>query len=71
MLETAAPDAIVRLERSALADEKEEIMLLYFLEQHHSSLIDFLTHHIQITHSGECGLLMQVNLIVDQVGKAC
>ena len=60
MLETAAPDAIVRLERTALAHEKEAIMQLYFEEQHHNSLTDYLTHHLHSAHRERHGLLMQV-----------
>lgn len=56
LLQTAAPDAIVRLERTALAGEKKEIEDIYFHHQHHSSIEDFLDHHVNSKHP----LLMQV-----------
>ena len=59
LLQTAAPDAIVRLKNTVLADKKKEIENIYFQQQKHSSIEDFLNHHV----NGECaesGLLMQV-----------
>lgn len=59
LLQTAAPDAIVRLEHTALAREKRAIESIYFQNQHHTSIEDFLDHLV----NGECaesGLLMQV-----------
>ena len=59
LLQTAAPDAIVRLKSTKLASEQAEIQKIYFKEQHHESMEDFLIHHVHEndTHSG---LLMQV-----------
>ena len=59
LLETAAPDAIVRLEHTALADKKREIKDIYFQQQHHSSIEDFLNHHVNGKRA-DSGLLMQV-----------
>ncbi len=56
MLQTASPDAIMRLENTELADEKREIERIYFKKQHHNSIEDFLINHV---HS-LVGLLMQV-----------
>ena len=60
LLQTASPDALVRLESTPLADQREEVSRLYFQEQHHSSIEDFLTHHIQRNSTRGGGLLMQV-----------
>jgi len=60
LLQTASPDAVVRLEYTPLADQKEELSRLYFQEQHHNSIEDFLAHHIQRTSTRGGGLLMQV-----------
>ena len=60
LLQTASPDALVRLEYTQLADQREELSRLYFQEQHHNSIEDFLAHHIQMNNTQGGGLLMQV-----------
>jgi len=60
LLQTASPDALVRLEHTLLADQREELLRLYFQEQHHNSVEDFLAHHIQKNSTRGGGLLMQV-----------
>ena len=70
LLQTAAPDAIVRLERTDLAGEQRAIEDIYFRQQHHSSIEDFLIQHVH-----ECDvktrLLMQVydKIIVNSILK--
>lgn len=59
LLQTASPDAIVRLERTDLAEEKRDIESIYFEQQHHNSIEDFLVHHVHGLHR-DVGLLMQV-----------
>ena len=59
LLQTAAPEAIVRLKRTPLADERELIKKIYFEDQHHNSIKDFLTYHVHQRDS-QSGLLMQV-----------
>ncbi len=61
LLQTAAPDAIVRLEYTDLAEEKKNIEDIYFKQQHHASIEDFLNHCVHGYHT-ETGLLMQVGL---------
>lgn len=65
LLQIASDDALIRLKRTVLADQWKELTQIYYLQQHHSSITDFLQHHIQ-----ECGdlgsqdgLLMQVNSV--------
>ena len=60
LLLTAAPDAIVRVECTALKNEKESIEHVYFRQQHHTSIIHFLEHHVN-EEQGHFGLLMQVS----------
>jgi len=60
LLQTASPDALVRLEYTSLAHQREELSRLYFQEQHHNSIQEFLTHHIQRNSTRRGGLLMQV-----------
>ena len=60
LLQMASPDALVRLEQSPLADQKEELLELYFKRQHHNSLEDFLAHHLQRNGTRGENLLMQV-----------
>ncbi len=63
ILQTAAPDSLFRLKTTALCEEESEIQKIYFQEQHHSSVSDFLHHYIQ-QNSGEKRLLMQVDFHV-------
>ena len=59
LLETAAPAAIVRLKNSELTEEIAAIKHIYFEEQHHRSIEDFLRHHLHSDHR-DTSLLMQV-----------
>ena len=59
LLQTASPDAIVRLEHTALSDEKDSISRIYSEEQYHRSMTEFL-HHFVHTPEAEGGLLLQV-----------
>ena len=45
LLYTACPDALIRLQKAALRGYQKELCQIYFSEQHHSSLQDFLQHH--------------------------
>ena len=67
MLQTASPDAIVRLECTALADEKESINQIYSEEQYHRSMSEFLQHFIH-DYYAEGGLLLQVLLVHRALG---
>ncbi len=58
LLQTASPDAVVRLKRTDLTDEKMAIKHVYFEQQHHNSIEDFLKHHVY--DHRETGLLLQV-----------
>ena len=59
MLQTASPDAIVRLACTVLADEKDAINRIYSEEQHHKSIVGFLSHFLHDSDM-EGGLLLQV-----------
>jgi hypothetical protein len=59
LLQTAAPDAIVRLEQTTLTNQKKVIENVYFKQQHHSSIEDFLIYHVHECDA-ETALLMQV-----------
>jgi hypothetical protein len=61
LLQTASPDAIVRLECTALFDEKDSISQIYSKEQYHRSMTEFL-HHFVHTPTAEGGLLLQVHV---------
>lgn len=60
LLQTASPDGVIRLERTDLSSEISNIRNIYFKEQCHSSIGDFLKCNIngQINRSG---LLMQAS----------
>ena len=60
----ASPDALVRLKKSRLAGAQQELSKIYFFEQHHDSLLQFLEYHLWNTDAeGGNGLLMQVNIL--------
>lgn len=59
LLQTASPEAVVRLECTPLAAEKECLNQVYSQQQYHKSIIEFLGQNIQLS-SGEEGLLLQV-----------
>ena len=62
LLQMASPDALVRLQKSRLIVSQQELSKIYFFEQHHDSLLQFLEYHLQnIDAEGGNGLLMQVN----------
>ena len=61
LLQTASPDAIIRLESTALED-KNDIREMYFKELHHQSIEDFLISELQRCGT-KGGLLIQVTLI--------
>ena len=61
LLQTASPAALYRLEATHLAQRSKEIQHIYFKQQHHSSLMDFLCYQLKQTHKQE--LLMQVSLM--------
>ena len=46
LLQTAAPDAIVRLQNTNL-EEREVIERMYFKKQHHHSIEKFLTDQLK------------------------
>ena len=61
LLQTAAPDAIIRLEHTKLVNEKEQIQDIYFRQQHHRSIEDFLKFSLQNCCVEDTGMLMQVS----------
>ena len=64
LLQIASDDALIRLKRTSLEDQQKEFMHIYFSEQHHDSIIDFVHHHIKDDDDGTSdGLLMQVCLL--------
>lgn len=66
LLQIASDDALIRLKRTALVDRQKEFMQVYFSEQHHDSIINFVCHHIKDDNDGTCdGLLMQVSTATD------
>ena len=62
VLQMASPDALIRLERTVLAEEAEELSEMYFSEQCHGSIVQFLQHHLQTHIANSDGLLIQVKL---------
>lgn len=63
LLQTASDDSLVRLKMTDLAHRQEELMRLYFNEQHHKSIADFVYYHIQNSDETKEGLLLQVTYL--------
>jgi len=47
MLQCATSESVVRLHKTKLKYEVDEIQRIYFRDQHHESLLDFLSHEWQ------------------------
>ena len=62
LLQTASDDSLIRLQRTTIADQQEELMNLYYSVQHHSSVIEFVQHHMLNDSESTHGLLLQVKL---------
>ena len=61
LLQTASPDAIVRLQSTSLASESETIQKIYFGKQAHGSIDSFLKFHLKYDGESQAGgLLLQV-----------
>ena len=60
LLQTASDDSLIRLAMTDLAHQQKEFMRLYFKEQHHKSVANFNSYHIQNSDETKEGLLMQV-----------
>lgn len=64
LLQTASDDSLVRLMMTDLAHQQKELMRLYFSEQHHQSIAEFLYHHMQNSDESKEGLLLQVLIVL-------
>ena len=61
LLQTASPDAMVRLQKTSLARESEVLQQIYYGRQHHSSLDNFLAYHLKFDGNEQpVGKLLQV-----------
>jgi len=49
LINIARPDAIFRVGKSRLVDERREIQGIYFDKQHHESLAEFLNNYLKST----------------------
>ena len=64
LLQMASPDALIRLERTVLTEEAKKLSEIYFSDQCHGSIVQFLQHHLQTHTVNSDGLLIQVKFIV-------
>lgn len=61
LLQTASPDAMVRLQKTSLANKSKVLQQIYFERQHHSSLENFLAYHLKFDGDAQpVGMLLQV-----------
>ena len=61
LLQMASPDALIRLHNTSLSDEQKKLKNIYFNEQCHGSIVQFLQYHLHGGQSHQSGLLIQVN----------
>ena len=61
LLQMASPDALIRLHNTTLSLDQEKLKKIYFYEQHHGSIVQFLQHHFYDGQSHQSGLLIQVS----------
>ena len=61
LLQTASDDSLVRLERTALADQQKKLMQLYSEHKQHGSVVGCLNHYIPQCGGSQDGLLLQVS----------
>ncbi|XP_019860584.1 PREDICTED: E3 ubiquitin-protein ligase rnf213-alpha-like [Amphimedon queenslandica] len=59
LLQMASPEALIRLKSTSLEDEQKHLSQIYYFEQHHGSIVEFLNYHLHKTHDLS-GLLIQV-----------
>ena len=59
LLQMASPEALIRLKSTLLDDEQKHLSQIYYFEQHHGSIVEFLNYHLPKTHNLS-GLLIQV-----------
>ena len=60
LLQTAAPDALIRLKSTQLSNQWKDLWRVYHEDQCHSFLEDFLKRQL-MEHDAQGGLLMQVH----------
>lgn len=61
LLQMASPDALIRLKLTRLDDKREKFLKIYYFEQHHGSIVEFLNHHLNESQHDSAGLLLQVS----------
>ncbi len=60
LLLLVSPDALIRLEKTKLQSQKKEFYNIYFEQQKHSSLIEFIKNQLQDVRGNNDGISMQV-----------
>ena len=71
LLQMASPDALIRLHNTTLSLDQEKIKKIYFYEQHHGSIVQFLQHHFHGGQSHQSGLLIQVRKLILSLCMDC
>lgn len=61
LLQMASPESLIRLQYTSLDEQKEKLSEIYYVEQHHGSIVEFLSHHLN-TSTDSYGLLIQVSI---------
>ena len=63
LLQCATPEAVVRLKKSHLSEEEDDLLWLYFTEQRHGSLLELLQQEMKERKSTDADIFMQVGAI--------
>lgn len=61
LLQCATPDSLIRLTKTGLAWDAENLQNQYFIEQHHSNLADLIQQEINSSSNTSDFVFMQVH----------
>lgn len=61
LLQMASPDALIRLKYTPLKNEQQKLCEIYFEEQKHDSLVDFMEN--QFEKAGDDNVSIQVSIL--------
>lgn len=62
LLQMASPDALIRLQNTTLSKMRKRLRDVYFTEQCHGSIVQFLQCHLHSDHTTKLDHLLQVRL---------
>lgn len=60
LLQMSSPDALIRLKLTKLDHKREKLLKIYYSDQHHGSMVEFLNYHFTKDQNIQIGLMIQV-----------